>query len=249
MISKDQLKNLNEDNSLHLYQKEKEYLIKLFLNYYYKDYEDAVFKGGTALRLIYGLNRFSEDLDFNITNPQIFKKEIKSTLKYFDKIGIENFFIKEELFESSYTSTIGFHGPLYDGSKKTRNKIRIDAGYRDKVLNGSRWKIINSEYPETKSKILVNTMDIKEILCEKIRALFSRDKGRDLYDVWFLLNSGVKLDINLLKQKIDLNQINESNLISSERYENDLKYLVNRVIPYKQVRKEVLSKLYKLKDR
>lgn len=248
MISKKQLNDLNQDNSLHLYQKEKEYLIKLFLNYYYQDNEDAIFKGGTALRLIYGLNRFSEDLDFNITNPQRFKKEIKNTLNYFNKIGIKSFLIKEELFESSYTSVIGFYGPLYTGSEKTRNKIRIDSGYRDKTIKKPKWKIINSEYPETKSKILVNCMDIEEILCEKIRALFSRNKGRDLYDVWFLLNLGVNLDLNLLKQKINLSKLKESNLVSKTKYENDLKYLIDRVIPYEQVRKEVESTIFKLKN-
>ena len=45
-------------------------------------------------------------------------------------------------------------------------------------------------------------MDIKEILCEKIIALFQRNKGRDLYDMWFLLSAGVELDKKLLKKKL-----------------------------------------------
>jgi uncharacterized protein len=66
MISKKELQNIAQKNELHLYQQEKEYALKLFLYYYYKKFEDAIFKGGTAIKFCFNLNRFSEDLDFNI---------------------------------------------------------------------------------------------------------------------------------------------------------------------------------------
>ena len=64
----------------------------------------------------------------------------------------------------------------------------IDAGRRGRILNPTRWVLIPSEYPEIRNRILVRTMDEEEILAEKVETLLNRGKGRDLYDVWFLLN-------------------------------------------------------------
>ena len=36
----------------------------------------------------------------------------------------------------------------------------------------------------------------KEILTEKIRTLINRSESRDLYDIWVLLNKGIKIDLS-----------------------------------------------------
>jgi predicted nucleotidyltransferase component of viral defense system len=130
MISKEQLNKIAQKTELGLYQQEKEYLLKLFLYFYYKRYQDAVFKGGTCLKFLFGLDRFSEDLDFNIKNSTKFKRQIRTVMKDISGLGINNYFLKEESFEDSYTCEIGFEGPLYKGTKQTQNKFRLDAGYR-----------------------------------------------------------------------------------------------------------------------
>jgi len=242
MITKKELIEITKKSELNLYQQEKEYLLKLFLYVYYRKFEDAVFKGGTAIRFAKNLNRFSEDLDFNITiSPEEFQKQVELVLKEIKKIDIKNSFLKKELFEESFSCEIAFQGPLYNGTNQTRNKFRIDAGTRTGTLNKPVWKVIESEYPETKERFAMKMMDIKEILCEKVISMFQRNKGRDIYDTWFLLNAGVELDKNLLKKKLKKEKLNKKDFTTEIEYSRDLKYLVPRIIPYSQVKKEVLS--------
>ena len=240
MITKNELKKIAQKKGLHLYQQEKEYLLKLFLYYYYQEFEDAVFKGGTSLRFCHGLDRFSEDLDFNINiEPKVFQEQIKKTLKKINNVGIETF-SEEELFENSYTCKVFMHGPLHDGSKQNRNKIRIDAGLRLKTLKDAKWKFINSEYPEIPAKFLVKVMDEEEVLAEKVIAMNTRSKGRDLYDTWFLLEMGLKVNKNLINKKKPLKKYG---IVPEEEYVRDLQYLTKRLIPYKQVSETVKKAL------
>lgn len=241
MITRKELISIKSE--LNLYQKEKEYLLKLFLYAYYSRFEDAVFKGGTAIRFTARISRFSEDLDFNISiSAERFKDQVELVLKDIAKLGIENYFIKNELFDDAFTCEVAFNGPLYDGTAaQTRNKFRIDAGPRLKTLLKPVWKVIDSEYPETKARFPVKVMDIREMLCEKLIAMFERMKGRDLYDAWFLLNIA-KLDKNLLKRKLGRRKLGK-NIVSKQEYERDMEYLVPRVIPYEQVKAEVLKSL------
>ncbi len=241
MISKKQLAELTKKTDLDLYQQEKDYLLKLFLYHYYRKNSDAIFKGGTCIKYLYGLNRFSEDLDFNIKNtPNEFEKQVKKTLKEIERLGIENHFIRKETFPDSFTCEIAFHGPLY-AADKTRNKFRIDAGKRTGVINKPDWQLINSEYPDTPPSYLVLVMNGAEILAEKIIALMKRKKGRDLYDLWYLLKKGVRIDKKLLNRKAQVEDIviDLKKIPTQVEYERDIKKLTNQLIPYEQVKREV----------
>lgn len=243
MITKRQLAELTKKTDLNLYQQEKDYLLKIFLYNYYRKYTSTIFKGGTCIRYFYGLNRFSEDLDFNITNtPKKFEKEVRDTLKEIERLGIKNYFIRKEIFPESFTCEIAFQGPLYveDG---TRNKFRIDAGKRTGVIKKPHWQMINSEYADTPPNYLVLAMDDAEILAEKIIALMKRKKGRDLYDIWYMTKKGVRIDKKLLNRKAKMEDINVdlSNIPSKREYSRDMGKLTNRMIPYEQVIKEMMQ--------
>lgn len=243
MITKRQLVEISKKTDLNLYQQEKDYLLKLFLYKYYHKHDDAIFKGGTCIKYLYGLNRFSEDLDFNLKNtPTEFEKQVKNTLNNIRALGIESHFTKKELFPDAFTCEIAFQGPLYT-TDRTRNKFRIDAGKRTGTITEPRWRIVNSEYPETPPNYLVLAMDEQEMLAEKIIALAKRGKGRDLYDTWFLSQKGVRLDKKLLnlKTKKENIQIDVDALPSDTEYERDITRLTSHVIPYEQVKKEVMQ--------
>lgn len=77
MISLEQLKELARKIGLTIYQQEKDCFLKLFLYMYFRRYQDAVFKGGTCVRYLFGFDRFSEDLDFNLEIPPEKFKEIE----------------------------------------------------------------------------------------------------------------------------------------------------------------------------
>ena len=160
-------------------------------------------------------------------------------------IQITSYFLKEESFKDAYTCEIGFEGPLFTGTKQTQNKFRIDAGYRTGTLKKPAWKLMNSPYPEIEQNFLVLNMASQEILTEKITCLFQRKKGRDLYDIWFLLSAGITLDKDLLKKKLQKEKIkiDLAKIVTKQEYERDMSKLTSRVIPYEQVEKEVMKML------
>jgi len=258
VISREKLREISKKTSLHLYQQEKDYLIKLFLFNYFRKYDNAVFKGGTCLRYLYGTERFSEDIDLNLRiDPEQFKKEVEKVLEEFESIGIENGFIKEEVFEEAYTCEIWFYGPLYQGTNQTQNKFRLDAGERGGALLEPKWRLIDSEYPETRKKFLIQAMDEDELLVEKIITLLTRSKGRDLYDVWYLLMSDMTISAELFEKKLRKlleeyglqNKFSWDSYPSKEEYTEDMERLVPQLVPYSQVKKEVKDGLEDLKEK
>ena len=247
LISREQLRDISRRTGLSLYQQEKDYFQKLFLHGYFNRYEDAVFKGGTCLAYLFGLDRFSEDLDFNLlASPETFEDQVDRTVDDLKLIGAEAYFIRKELFEESFTCEIGLHGPLYMGSSQTRNMIRIDDGKRTGTLEDPEWKLISSEYPETRERFLVLVMNEEEMLVEKAIALMERAKGRDLYDLWFMLEKGVPVNEDLYLRKGG-QEFKPSMLVSKEDYERDLERLSRRIIPYSQVSRDVERSLSALK--
>ena len=240
MISKELLQRIAQQSGLALYQQEKDYLLKLFLFYYYKRFGEAVFKGGTCLKYLLGIPRFSEDLDFNVQKPELFQQEVRKVLADFAMMGLKSHFVKEEVFADAYACEIGAEGPLFTGTSQTQNKFRIDAGYRTGTLLKPQWKLIKSEYPETEAQFLAQTMALPEMLTEKIIALSQRRKGRDLYDLWFIKNAGIVLDKGLLQKKLRREKKRMTVAFpTKQEYERDISRLTLKVIPYEQVRKEV----------
>ncbi len=242
MISREQLKKIAAVSGMHLYQQEKDYLLKLFLYNYYRKFEGAVFKGGTCIKYLYGLNRFSEDLDFNLLNSsKEFETEVKKTLKEVSLAGIENSFIKAERFKDAFTCEISCCGPLFAGSKQSRNKFRIDAGKRTGTFIEPEWQLVKSEYPETPENFLVKAMNEEELLAEKLHALNSRKKGRDLYDAWFLVKKGVSLNRELLEKKFEGKKVKTPSFPTEEEYERDMAKLSTHYVPFNQAVRDLTA--------
>lgn len=80
MITKKQAEDLAKYYQIDEFTIVREYLQILFLSYLYKEKQaDKIyFKGGTAIRLLFGSSRFSEDLDFSTPlTTTVIKKTIK----------------------------------------------------------------------------------------------------------------------------------------------------------------------------
>ena len=87
-------------------------------------------------------------------------------------------------------------------------------------------------------------MDEKEILAEKISAVYSRNKARDVYDLWFLTKKAVEIDTELIQKKLKnckllfsyselFKKINEKERI----WEPELKdFIIGSLPDFKQVR-------------
>jgi predicted nucleotidyltransferase component of viral defense system len=231
-----------DENSINPYYQEKEYLQHIFLRSV--SGEELIFKGGTCLKICYGLPRFSEDLEFNTEmEPEEIKEIVKDSFSNFESLGIEVETDRSELFEenSAYTAHLRFKGPLHDGSRQSTNTIQIDAGKRDGTLLETDVKQVKSNYPDIPSYFLT-VMHLREILAEKIAAMNNRKKGRDLFDIWFLINE-TEIDLELLRKKgYETERIQ---LPSREDYNRDLKDLLPQTPPYQKVRKAVEKEMNK----
>ncbi|MBI5872152.1 nucleotidyl transferase AbiEii/AbiGii toxin family protein [archaeon] len=243
MISIEELNKIREQKKTNLYYEEKEYLQYAFLNAISKYADAFIFKGGTCLRICYGMERASEDLDFS-TRLDInkIKEVIYKCLKDFNFLNIKYQIYSEKEFKENLRMEIRFEGPLFIGDRASTNTLKIDFNKgraREKVV-----KVVQKLFSDVPLFTLF-ALSEKEILAEKIRSLINRAESRDLYDTWVLLNKGVKIDRKLLLKKLkeEKSVLSKLKLPLKEEYERDLKNLVNILPSYEQVKKEVLVSL------
>jgi len=197
MITKEELKEYAKVVSLNLGQAEKDYFQNILLFIIYQDYgKDIVFKGGTALKKCFGLNRFSEDLDFTCLD-RIDIKKVEDGLKRF-RVEFE---LESEGYENGLKIILRIKGPLYVGIRQSLCKVIIDFSFRETVILKPEIKTIGRFLEEVPS-FDVFVMQEREILAEKIRAMLTRTKARDAYDLWFLARKGVKIDKEIVNEKL-----------------------------------------------
>ncbi len=247
MISIEELNEIKERKKTNLYYEEKEYLQYIFLNAVSRYPTNFIFKGGTSLRICFGFERASEDLDFS-TNLKInkLKEVIYKCLKDFELLNLESEIYSEKEFQGNLRFEIRFKGPLFQSSTRSTNTLKIDFNKR-KVKNKTV-KIVQKLFSDVPMFSIV-VLDEREILAEKIRALINRTESRDLYDIWMLLNKGIKIDKKLLSIKLKEEKSKFSNLKlpSKEEYDRDLRSLIKIIPIYEQVKKEVLEAFDKIK--
>jgi len=197
MITRDQIALLAKTLKTNEPTILREYLQVWFLSrlYSFPKSENIFFKGGTALHLIFGCPRFSEDLDFTVDfSAKRFSSFIEDVFK---KVA------KEEAVEFKERKTIAGKRFLLTASPSIvhyRTFVSLDFSFREKVLDPKK-SIVKSPYPVLFTTYLYH-LSKEEIFAEKIRAVLTRERGRDIYDLWFLLNSGVLTDNKLVKNKL-----------------------------------------------
>jgi hypothetical protein len=169
-------------------------------------FEKAAFYGGTALRVLYGLNRFSEDMDFSLKSPDPsfgiekygeylcreleslgFEVEFHARAKG-ENTGIQSAFLKGNtlthmlLVKVPESITNGMHS-----GKKFKIKLEVDtdppgwfATENRFVLRPVPFSVISYVLPD------MFAGKIHAVLCRKWK---NRVKGRDWYDmVWYVSN-------------------------------------------------------------
>ena len=245
MIDRNQLRELHSSD-LPLHVLEQDYIQALFLQKLYKESDNLVFKGGTFLKHGYGLDRFSEDLDFTAAGDEDILYVLEESAERLSEYGVEAEIDSIEEDETSITCRLRYRGPLYDGSERSKGSIEIDVSKRDDVILEPEWTRLFFEYPEIR---VVNALGLqeKELLAEKLRALSTRDKARDLYDCWYLINRGAELDSELFREKMDVvNAEHELEIsVTEEAWKNDLSIFLENPPEFEKVRKQLIGGLRK----
>ncbi|PIZ92194.1 hypothetical protein COX84_07220 [Candidatus Micrarchaeota archaeon CG_4_10_14_0_2_um_filter_49_7] len=199
MMSYEQLKEISCLKGLPIKYAELSYIQHLFLFCLSSTIADEwVFKGGTCLQLAYGLNRFSEDLDFSQVKELDSGKAIGRVLAKMEKFGVAGAVAGEKKFPNAQLFTLAFLGPLYAETGETR--LRVDVNLRTGI-RGKTVAIIRHVFHEFPA-FDMTVMERREILAEKIAAVFTRASARDLYDIEFLLAAGEAADTALASAKL-----------------------------------------------
>jgi len=203
MITDKQVKEIAKFYQIDDFTVRREYLQLVFLSYFYqlKEAKNVFFKGGTAIRLLFDSTRFSEDLDFSTTYN---KSQIKKIIKIVEKS------INQELPKLNiYLLYSGKEGERYriryqSDEMKYPLVIRLDF-HRVKKVDNIAVSPLLTRFPIVIFP-LISHLSKEEILSEKILALTTRAKGRDFFDVWYLLEKGVILSKKINKKAV-LNKI------------------------------------------
>ena len=219
-------------------------------------FKKAAFYGGTALRIFYGLDRFSEDLDFSleVSDPQfdlteyfpILEKEIKS-------FGLNvTIMEKEKTKESNIRSAFlkgntKEHLLLFYADEKVAGSVAKNEAIKIKFevdIQPPRYAAFEHKYRLLPVPYEVNLYDMPSLFAGKIHAVIcrawqSRTKGRDLYDYVFYLSKGTAVNrLHLRERLIDSGfitadvecSIDEIKEMLSERFD---------AIDYTQARQDV----------
>ncbi len=251
MLEKEQIERISGIKGLSVKNTEKDYLLEMMLFILTNETgKKLIFKGGTALYKLYSLNRFSEDLDFTLDYFKIdIDKLFTKIIKRLKDVGIYGRIKEISDYRNQKNIKVELKGPLFDGNLKNMSIITVNISLKEKALYKAEQRKIFSQYTDIPA-FDVFVMPLNELLAEKIRELLTRDKARDVYDVWFLLNKGAKLipkDVNKKLKKYRLSfstkyfiaKIDEK----EKSWENDLNGLILGSLPdFNYVKKEMIDK-------
>ena len=189
-------------------------------------FQKGAFYGGTALRILYGLDRFSEDLDFSLLEPD----PHFSLPNYFPFVARE--------FEALSI-------PIGLSSKKKRNQSQVQSAFLKtnshihslsvQIPTQRKIKVkieVDTDPPlgfETEEKLLiqpfsfyVKTYSKPDLFAGKLHALLFRTwkkrvKGRDFYDFEWYVRNGIPLNLNHFRQRaLQSGDIDATSTISND---------------------------------
>lgn len=193
----------------------KEYLQFSVLAFIYsqKEYQNFIFTGGSALRIVYNLPRLSEDLDFNLKSQDYEKIDLKILGEKLQKYFQEKFLLSISYrVQGNYRIYLKFpilkQLGLASGSDSDFLYVKIEISAED---------FINPEYETAPVSgfgfnFIVKTYNLKFLMTGKISAILDRAwfkgkeneidiKGRDYYDLFWYFDKGIKPDFLTLSSK------------------------------------------------
>lgn len=181
-------------------------------------FNEAAFYGGTALRIFYGLNRFSEDLDFALLEPST-KFDLSKYFSFIEK-EVQAYGLNLKISEKNKTQESNITSAFLKGDTKEHILIFFPNENMQNITSLKNIKIkfeVNINPPsgakyDFRYKLLpsphqVRLYDESSLFAGKIHAILCRNwqyrtKGRDLYDYIFYLSKNTKVNIKLIKEKL-----------------------------------------------
>jgi predicted nucleotidyltransferase component of viral defense system len=176
-------------------------------------FDRAAFYGGTCLRIFYGLQRFSEDLDFSLLQPD----ENFALENYFDSIIAEFKVLGKEVVINKKKKTtqtnvesafLKENTEIYDLQFTTEKRIKIKIEVDTQVPSGftTEYKLLLLPF-----SFMTRCYSLSDLYAGKMHAFLFRNwknrvKGRDWYDFEWYVRNNIGLNFNHLQKRME--QIN-----------------------------------------
>lgn len=194
-----------------------QYFVLNFI-YHHPKYSDWIMYGGSALRIIHGLNRMSVDLDFEVSHPvtEKFLKELKKGIEsyFIDIYGANDDFVKIKITNGRgllLKFNIGKELDLGHPSNQVHVKIDLNHFLAPKT--------VTERVPVNRDQLsfVILTYNMSALMASKLAAIFRRgnrgvgkeiyeEKGRDIYDLLWYMGKKVIPDFDYLVAKdVDIN--------------------------------------------
>ena len=214
-------------------------------------FDKAAFYGGTCLRIFHGLQRFSEDMDFSLLNPDPefdFTMYFQPIIDEFASIGRTVDIKKKDKknFGKVESAFLKDNTDVYDISFQTEKsiKIKIEVDTNPPLQFSTEQKLLM----EPRS-FMTRCFTLPDLFAGKMHALVyrawkNRVKGRDWYDFEWYVKNRIPLDFKHLQERIkEFNGCEKS----KEEFLEDLKVRLS-TSDIKQVKADVLPFLKNPKE-
>ncbi len=196
-------------------------------------FDKASFYGGTSLRILYGLERFSEDLDFSLLEKNKnfdIEKYFPSVVSEFEALGIEI-----SLSKKSKSSDTNIESAFLKNDTSIHT-LNIEAKGLENIHSGRKIKIklkVDTNPPlkfQTESKTLllpmtfnVSTMTLPNLYAGKMHALLFRSwktrvKGRDWFDFEWYVKNNTPLNLEHLCQRMKESGNFDKDVLTKEEF-------------------------------
>jgi len=180
-------------------------------------YEKAAFYGGTALRIFYGLNRFSEDLDFSLLEDDLafsFQPYMDAIITEFNSQGMQVSIrekdkkVKTNVGSAFLKSETIWKELILDGilpqqgmGQVANIKVKIEVDKRPPLGFDTEEKLLTQPF-----SFYVRCFSLPDLFAGKMHALLFRKwqnnvKGRDWYDMEWYIRKGVPLKLSHFLQR------------------------------------------------
>ena len=172
-------------------------------------FERAAFYGGTCLRIFHGLQRFSEDMDFSLLQPDenfSFSTYFQPIIEQFELVGRKVEITKKDKksFSKVESAFPKDNTDVYDLSFTSEKsiKIKIEVDIVPPLLFTTEQKLLLQPYSFMTRCFTLPCLFAGKMHALVFRAWKNRVKGRDWYDFEWYVRNGVPLDFKHLQERI-----------------------------------------------
>lgn len=207
--------------------------------YHHSEYNKWIMYGGSALRIIHGLDRMSVDLDFEVPHAvtekflEELKEEVEDHFADTYSVGVDFLTVKITIGRGLL---LKFHvgEELSSGHPSKQVHVKVDLNHFVAPKTVSERRPINRD----QLSFVIGTYNMSALMASKLAAIFLRgtrgvgavtyeEKGRDIYDLLWYMNKKIVPDLDYLVSKgidvkdprtlfdkltIKMNKVNDENL-------------------------------------